>query len=102
MPLFFCRTLGAVQAALLIHAFVIPLIIIPRTVLIQRALPGRLHGRLFALVNVTVFGMTGISAGLAGLLIEHMSPGTLFLAAGITGTLAALVGFRFTALRTAQ
>jgi hypothetical protein len=102
LPLFFCHSLLAVQMALLAHAFVIPLIIIPRTVLIQRALPGHLHGRLFALVNVTVFGMTGISAGLAGVLIEHMQPGTLFLMVGITGTIAALFGFRITALRTAR
>ena len=101
LPLYFCRSLPAVQAALFAHAFVIPLIIIPRTVLMQQALPGRLHGRLFALVNVTVFGMTGISAGLTGLLIEHMQPGTLFLAAGIAGTIAALSGFRVAALRTA-
>jgi len=101
LPLYFCRSLPAVQAALFAHAFVIPLIIIPRTVLMQQALPGRLHGRLFALVNVTVFGMTGISAGLTGLLIEHMQPGTLFLAAGIAGTISALSGFRVAALRTA-
>ena len=102
MPFYFCHTLPQIKAALFIHAFVIPLIIIPRTVLMQQAVPGRLHGRLFALVNVTVFGMTGISAGLAGLMIAHMPPGTLFLAVGIIGTVVGTLGSRVTALRTAR
>jgi len=102
VPFYFCHTLPEIKAALFIHACVIPLIIIPRTVLMQQAMPGRLHGRLFALINVTVFGMTGISAGLSGLMITHMSPGTLFLAVGIVGTVVGALGFRVTALRTAR
>lgn len=102
VPFFFCRSLPEIKVALFVHACVIPLIIIPRTVLMQQAVPGRLHGRLFALVNVTVFGMTGISAGLAGLAIERMAPGTLFLAVGLLGTLVGTLGFRAAALRTAR
>jgi MFS transporter, DHA3 family, macrolide efflux protein len=102
IPFYFCRTLGQIQLALFIHAFAIPLIIIPRTVLMQHAVPGRLHGRLFALVNVTVFGMTGVSAGLTGLVIEHVAPPTLFLMVGILGVIPGLVGFRVRSLRTAH
>ena len=102
IPFFFCHSLPQMKVALFVHAFVIPLIIIPRTVLMQRALPGPLHGRLFALVNVTVFGMTGISAGLAGLMIERMPPATLFLVVGMAGTLVGALGFRVTALRSAR
>lgn len=102
IPLFFCRTLGQVQAALLVHALAVPMIIIPRTVLMQQSVPGRLHGRLFALVNVTVFGMTGVSAGLTGLVIERVTPGTLFLVAGTLAVVPGLVAFRARALRTAR
>ena len=49
-----------------------PLIIIPRTVLVQQLVPGPLHGRAFALLNVTVFGMTAISAAATGLLAERL------------------------------
>src|SRR6185503_4133688 len=52
IPFYFCHTLGQVQLALFVHALAVPLIIIPRTVLMQQAVPGRLHGRLFALINV--------------------------------------------------
>ncbi|MBC8131982.1 MAG: MFS transporter [Deltaproteobacteria bacterium] len=101
IPFYFCRTLGQIQVALFIHALAIPLIIIPRTVLMQQSVPGRLHGRLFALVNVTVFGMTGVSAGLTGLVIERVAPATLFLIVGFLGAIPGLLAFRVRALRTA-
>lgn len=101
VPLFFCRTLGQIQLALFFHALAIPLIIIPRTVLMQRSAPGRLHGRLFALVNVMVFGMTGISAGLTGLAIERVAPTTLFLVVGAATALVGLAGSRVRSLWTA-
>ena len=102
LPLGFCRTLHQVEFVLFLHALAIPLIIIPRTVLMQQALPGRVHGRLFALVNVTVFGMTGISAAITGLLIEHMAPTTLFIWVGVLGAVVGLCGFRFPHLRAAR
>jgi DHA3 family macrolide efflux protein-like MFS transporter len=102
IPFYFCRTLGQLQLALFVHALAIPLIIIPRTVLMQQAVPGRLHGRLFALVNVTVFGMTGVSAGLTGLVIEHVPPTTLFLMVGVLGAIPGLLGFRVRSLRAAH
>ena len=102
IPFYFCRTLGQVQLALFAHALAIPLIIIPRTVLMQQAVPGRLHGRLFALMNVTVFGMTGVSAGLTGVIIERIAPGTLFLIVGVLGAIPGLLGFRVRSLRTAR
>jgi MFS transporter, DHA3 family, macrolide efflux protein len=102
VPLAFCHTLFQVQAALFIHAMAIPLIIIPRTVLIQQLVPGALHGRIFALVNVTVFGMTAISSGLSGLLAESIAPQTLFLVLGIGGALVGLGGFAVPALRSTR
>jgi hypothetical protein len=102
IPLYFCRTLAEVQLALFVHALAIPLIIIPRTVLIQQALPGRMHGRMFALVNVTVFGMAAISSGLTGLAVEHVPPGTLFLAVGVLGALPGFAGLGVRDLRRAR
>jgi len=46
-------------------------------------------GRVFALVNVVVVGMTAISSGLTGLLLEWIDAPALF---GIIGVLAALTG----------
>ena len=70
LPLAFCHTLGQVQVALFFHAVAVPLMIIPRTVLVQQLVPGPLHGRAFALLNVTVFGMTAVSTAATGVLAE--------------------------------
>jgi MFS family permease len=102
IPLAFCRTLPQVQLALFIHAVSIPLIIIPRTVLIQRTVPGPLHGRTFALLNMTVFGMTAISSAVIGTLAERVAPQTLFVVFGALGALPGLAGFAFPALRATR
>jgi DHA3 family macrolide efflux protein-like MFS transporter len=99
VPLAFCRTLFQVQLALFVHAMALPLIIIPRTVLIQHTVPGPLHGRTFALLNVTVFGMTAISSVAVGILAEHVAPQMLFLVFGLIGVLPGLAGLAFPAVR---
>jgi MFS family permease len=101
IPLAFCHSLGQVQAALFLHALAVPMIIIPRTVLVQQLVPGPLHGRAFALMNVTVFGMTALSIGLTGFLAEHLSSQTLFLLLGAAGALPGLCGIAFRRLRSA-
>jgi DHA3 family macrolide efflux protein-like MFS transporter len=102
VPLAFCHTLPQVQAALFVHAIAIPLIIIPRTVLIQQTMPGPLHGRTFALVNVTVFGMTAISSVVVGVLAERVAPRTLFMVLGLLGVLAGVAGFASPAVRASR
>jgi MFS family permease len=102
VPLAFCHTLLQVQLALFVHAIAVPLIIIPRTVLIQHTVPGPLHGRTFALLNVTVFGMTAISTAAVGLLAERVAPQTLFMVLGLAGVVPGLAGFAFAAVRTAR
>ncbi len=102
VPLAFCRNLFEVKLALFVHALAVPFIIIPRTVLLQQLVPGPLHGRAFALVNVTVFGMTAISAGVTGWLAESIAPRTLFLALGIAGAVAGLCGLTLRGLRGAR
>jgi DHA3 family macrolide efflux protein-like MFS transporter len=102
LPLALCRTLPQVQLALFVHAMAIPLIIIPRTVLIQQTVPGPLLGRTFALMNMTVFGMTAISSALVGALAERVAPQTLFVVFGVLGALPGLAGFAFPALRAAR
>jgi MFS family permease len=100
VPVAFCRTLGQLEAVMFVHACAIPLIIIPRTVLIQQRVPGALHGRTFALLNVTVFGMMAISSGVTGLLAEHVAVATLFIALGMAGLLPGLLGLASRALRS--
>jgi len=102
IPYAFCSTIGQLGIAQFVHALFIPLIIIPRTVMIQKTVPAHLHGRAFALVNVTVFGMMALSSGLVGGLAEWLSPSTLFLVLGSIGALPGLFGFLMPSLRGAR
>jgi MFS transporter, DHA3 family, macrolide efflux protein len=102
IPLAFCRTVTDVQLAMFVHALAVPLIIIPRTVLVQELVPGALHGRAFALLNATVFGMTAISVGLTGLLAEWLSLPVLFVGLGGLGALTGLLGLLFARRRMSR
>ena len=99
IPLALCRTLTEVQVVMFLHALALPLIIIPRTVLVQRLVPGPLHGRAFALLHVTVFGMTAISAAVTGLAAEWLPPPALFMLFGGLGALAGLLALATRGLR---
>jgi MFS family permease len=102
IPLAFCETLGQVQTALFIHGLCIPMILIPRTVLVQEVVPWPLHGRAFSLINVTVFGMMAISSGIVGLLAEAVRPQILFAVLGVVGALPGLAGFGLRALASSR
>lgn len=99
VPIAWCQTLWQLELALFLHACAIPLIIIPRTVLIQQRVPGPLHGRTFALLNVSVFGMMAVSSGLTGVLADHVPVRTLFVAMGLVGVLPGLLGLSSGVLR---
>jgi MFS family permease len=102
LPLAFCDTLGEVQVALFFHALALPVMIIPRTVLVQQLVPGPSHGRAFALLNVTVFGMTAVSTALTGVLAEAFPPQQLYLALGTLGALVGVAGWLVPTLRRAR
>lgn len=102
VPFAFCQSLVHVQWAQFFHGLVIPMIIIPRTVLIQRAVPAHLHGRAFALINITVFGMTALSNPAVGFLTEWFSPRSLFLWLGLLGAVPGALGFLSMSLRRAR
>ena len=93
VPLLACRSMLTLVPALLAHSFVIPLITVPRATILQRVVPPHLIGRAFALLNVVVLGVTALSCGLAGILLDRISAPALFAIAGALGGLTGLAGF---------
>ena len=89
VPLLWCRSLAFLLGVSFVHALAIPMILIPRTTLVQSHVPPRLRGRVFALVNVVVLGTTAVSSGLTGLALDKVTAPVLF---GWIGSLAALTG----------
>ncbi|MFV1960175.1 MAG: hypothetical protein ACC662_12270, partial [Planctomycetota bacterium] len=63
------------------------------TSLAQTTVPSAQQGKVFALIGLTVSGMTALSAAGAGLLASWVGARGLFLTAGIFATLVGVVGF---------
>ena len=86
--------------ALLVHALVVPLINVLRPAILQTHVPAERQGQVFALVNLTVFGGTALSALLAnGLLATGMLPSRMFTLVAIGGTLSGLLALGLKPLR---
>jgi MFS transporter, DHA3 family, macrolide efflux protein len=78
--------------AIACHGICIPAIVVARTSLLHRHVPPERRGQVFALVGMTVAGMTAVSAFASGWIAHATSPRALFLLAGILGTLCGLLG----------
>jgi MFS family permease len=99
VPLYFAPTITWIGAVIIFHSLCIPLLMVPRAAMIQEGVPGQLQGRFFALVNLTVLGMSALSAGVTGLLCEAWGVRTVFLVIGLGGGLCGLLGFGLGELR---
>ncbi len=99
IPLLWCRSLPFLIAVSFVHALAIPMILIPRTTIVQSMIPPELRGRVFALVNVVVLGTTAVSSGLAGLALDRVTAPALFGWIGCLAGATGLVGFASRRLR---
>jgi len=78
---------------IVLHGVFIPWIVVGRTSLIQTHVPAEHHGKIFALVNITVVGMTAVSAAASGVIAAATSARALFGIAGVFGALCGVAGF---------
>ena len=87
------------MATIFVHALPVPMILVVRPAMLQAHVPRERLGQVFALVNLTVQGVTALSVALAGILCNRMAPGDLFTMAGIGGTLAGVLALTLRPLR---
>lgn len=99
IPLYFVPSLTWMGIAIIIHSLAIPLIMVPRTSMIQESIPSNLQGRFFALVNLTVVGMTALSAAVTGAACQTWGVRTVYLFIGIGGGTCGVLGFLLKGLR---
>lgn len=92
-PLFFVDTVGAALVAMGIHSVVIPLILVPRTTIVQTLAPRKLWGRVFAILNVSIVGFSALSSALVGVVAEVMHIRWIFLVFGSVSALVGVLGF---------
>jgi MFS family permease len=92
LPFLWLPTYPLLIAAIIVHGLFIPLIVVGRTSLLQAYVPDARRGKVFALVGLTVSGMTALSAVGSGLLAAWVGPRGLFGVAGGFGALCGLYG----------
>jgi DHA3 family macrolide efflux protein-like MFS transporter len=92
LPLAFVRSYPLALVLMLVHGLFIPWIVVGRTSLLQAHVPAERRGRVFALVHLTVAGMTALSSLAAGALGDVVGGRGLFLVAGSLGAACGLVG----------
>jgi len=85
-----------------IHSIGIPFIQVTRTTLIHSLVPNHMQGRVFAMVNLAVIGMTSLSVALTGIIAELISPQVIFLLIGIGGALCGVAGLLYSPIRQAD
>jgi MFS family permease len=100
IPFFWCRSFELLVVLMFVHSVCVSLIVVPRAALLQQHVPQKRLGRIFALLNLTVAGLTALSAGLTGIAAEVISPPTLFLVAGLGGATCGLIALAFRSLRS--
>ncbi len=93
VPFYFTDTLWTTAVGWFIHSIGIPFILIPRTSLVQSEVPQHMQGRIFSLVQLTVVGLSAISAGFAGIALEKISPPQLYLVMGLSAGIVGALGF---------
>ncbi len=97
LPFVWLDGYAALVATILVHGLFIPVIVIVRTTLLQAEVPEERRGQVFALVHVTVTGMTALSCLGAGWLAEHFGVRALFAVTGVLATVSGIVGWAWLA-----
>jgi len=95
IPIYFVTSIEALALIIVIHSLSIPMLTVTRASLIQSLVPRKMTGRIFALVNLSVVGMSALSAGMSGFALELWGARTVFLIIGIGGALCGLLGWIF-------
>jgi predicted MFS family arabinose efflux permease len=93
IPLYFAKNLISMEIISIIHSIAIPMLTVSRSSLIQEIVPPEMTGRVFALINMAVVGMSSVSAGLTGFALEWLGAPMVFLIIGVGGGLCGVIGW---------
>jgi len=95
IPVFWVKSIQLLAIIIIIHSLAIPMLTVSRASMIQELVPVHLRGRIFALVNMSVLGMSAISAGISGIILEHTGVRELYFWIGCGGALCGAIGWIF-------
>jgi DHA3 family macrolide efflux protein-like MFS transporter len=101
-PLFFATTKTQAMALMLFHSIFVPLILVPRTTLVQRIVDRAMWGRVFSMMAVAVTGATSLSSAVVGLACGRFDVRWVILVFGCLSAAVGAAGFFIRDLRRAD
>tara|TARA_B100001079_G_scaffold267705_1_gene276867 strand:- start:247 stop:1443 length:1197 start_codon:yes stop_codon:yes gene_type:complete len=89
---YFVENLNQLNLLSFLHGIGIPFLIISRVSIMQKNIPEKLLGRVFAIISISILSMTAVSSGIIGSLAEFLDIRTIFLLFGILAGLCGVAG----------
>tara|TARA_Y100001970_G_scaffold156084_1_gene191065 strand:+ start:468 stop:1664 length:1197 start_codon:yes stop_codon:yes gene_type:complete len=89
---YFVENLNQLNLLSFLHGIGIPFLIISRVSIMQKNIPEKLLGRVFAIISISILSMTAVSSGIIGSLAEFLDIRTIFLLFGILAGLCGIAG----------
>ena len=89
---YFIETMNQLNFWSCVHGIGIPFLVISRVSIMQKNIPEKFLGRIFAIISVSILSMTAVSSGIIGFLAEFISIHEIFLLFGILAGLCGIAG----------
>ncbi|MBI4081633.1 MAG: MFS transporter [Candidatus Lambdaproteobacteria bacterium] len=102
VPLLWVQSLEGALLTVLVHSLGIPAITISRLTALQRMVAPEMRGRVFAYFHLAVAGMTALSIGATGLVLERLPAHHLFPIIGVACAGTGIVGLLLPVFRERQ
>ena len=74
-----------------IHGIGIPIIVISRTIIIQKNTSNEIQGRIFSLFQISITGATALSIFFTGFILNYIKINLLYFIIGILGSICSLL-----------
>jgi len=95
VPYFFVNSLAEMAIVTIFHAIAIPFLTVSTTSIIPEIVPENMTGRIFSLISLAVVGLTAVSSGISGIILEFISVKLLFMIIGFAGGFVGILGYLF-------
>ncbi len=99
LPLLWVTSVSGTMLTIFVHSLGIPTITISRLTALHRIVPGEVQGRIFAYFHLAVAGMTALSIGVVGVVLEWLPANWLFAVIGVLAAGCGAFGLLLPTLR---
>ena len=89
---YFVENMNQLNFLSFLHGIGIPFLIISRVSIMQKHIPEKLLGRIFAIISISIISMTAVSSGMIGVMAEFFDIKTIFLIFGILASICGVAG----------